>query len=56
MSIRAGIGLSTYPFSSTAGFWDWVQMCEEGDIDSIWQTDTLVSKEPMLECIKIHRS
>ena len=51
MSIRAGIGLSTYPFSSTAGFWDWVQMCEEGDIDSIWQTDTLVSKEPMLECM-----
>ena len=51
MSIRAGIGLSTYPFSSTKGFWDWVQMCEEGDIDSIWQTDTLVSKEPMLECM-----
>ncbi|MBC8239663.1 MAG: LLM class flavin-dependent oxidoreductase, partial [Alphaproteobacteria bacterium] len=51
MSIRAGIGLSTYPFSSTDGFWAWVQMCEEGDIDSIWQTDTLVSKEPMLECM-----
>ena len=51
MSIRAGIGLSTYPFSSTDGFWKWVQMCEEGDIDSIWQTDTLVSKEPMLECM-----
>ena len=51
MSIRAGIGLSTYPFTSTDGFWRWVQMCEEGDIDSIWQTDTLVSKEPMLECM-----
>ncbi len=51
MSIRAGIGLSTYPFSSTDGFWKWVQMCEEGDVDSIWQTDTLVSKEPMLECM-----
>ncbi len=51
MSIRAGIGLSTYPFSSTDGFWKWVGMCEEGDVDSIWQTDTLVSKEPMLECM-----
>lgn len=51
MSIRAGIGLSTYPFSSTDGFWQWVQVCEEGDVDSIWQTDTLVSKEPMLECM-----
>ena len=26
-------------------------MCEEGGVDSIWQTDTLVSKEPMLECM-----
>jgi probable F420-dependent oxidoreductase len=51
MSIGAGIGLSTYPFSSTDGFWTWVQMCEEGGVDSIWQTDTLVSKEPMLECM-----
>ncbi|MDA1098421.1 MAG: LLM class flavin-dependent oxidoreductase [Proteobacteria bacterium] len=51
MSIGAGIGLSTYPFSSTDGFWAWVQMCEEGGVDSIWQTDTLVSKEPMLECM-----
>ncbi len=51
MSIGAGIGLSTYPFSSTDGFWAWVQMCEEGAVDSIWQTDTLVSKEPMLECM-----
>ena len=51
MSIRAGIGLSTYPFSSTDGFWKWIQMCEEGDVDSVWQTDTLVSKDPMLECM-----
>ncbi|MFP6708463.1 MAG: LLM class flavin-dependent oxidoreductase [Alphaproteobacteria bacterium] len=51
MSIGAGVGLSTYPFSSIDGFWAWVQMCEEGAVDSIWQTDTLVSKEPMLECM-----
>ena len=51
MSIAAGVGLSTYPFSSTDGFWQWIQMCEEGGVDSVWQTDTLVSKEPMLECM-----
>ena len=51
MSIQAGVGLSTYPFSSTDGFWKWIQMCEEGEVDSVWQTDTLVSKEPMLECM-----
>jgi len=51
ISIQAGVGLSTYPFSSTDGFWKWIQMCEEGDVDSVWQADTLVSKESMLECM-----
>jgi len=51
MSIQAGVGLSAYPFSSTEGFWIWIQIYEDGDIASVWQTDTLVSKEPMLECM-----
>lgn len=51
MAVRVGMGLATYPFDSIDGFWTWVGMCEVGDIDSIWQTDTLVSKEPMLECM-----
>ncbi|MDP6344891.1 MAG: LLM class flavin-dependent oxidoreductase, partial [Alphaproteobacteria bacterium] len=51
MGIAVGTGLATYPFASIDGFWRWVRLCEEGGIDSIWQTDTLVSKEPMLECM-----
>lgn len=51
MGIAVGTGLATYPFQSTDGFWRWIQLCEEGGIDSYWQTDTLVSREPMLECM-----
>ncbi len=51
MAIGLGLGLSRYPFDSAREYWQWVEQCEAGDVDSIWQTDRLVSKEPMLECI-----
>ena len=51
MTIGIGVGLSRFPFAGAQGYWDWVQMCEESSVDSIWQTDRLVSKEPMLECL-----
>src|SRR6476659_6968972 len=50
-SIAAGIGLAEYPFRTTAGFWRWVDLCEQGGIDSIWQNDRLVSRTPVLECM-----
>jgi probable F420-dependent oxidoreductase len=49
MSIHAGVGLATYPFESTDGYWEWVHYCDENGVDSIWQTDRLVSSEPVLE-------
>lgn len=51
MGIAIATGLATYPFETIDGFWAWVEQCENSKIDSIWQTDTLVSKEPMLECM-----
>lgn len=51
MAIGIGLGISRFPFSSADGYWDWISQCEEGGVDSIWQTDRLVSNEPMLECI-----
>jgi len=53
MAVRVGMGLATYPFDTIDGFWSWIELCENGDIDSVWQTDTLVSKEPMLECMSV---
>ena len=50
-TIAAGIGLTEYPFRTTGGFWRWVDLCEQSGIDSIWQTDRIVSRAPMLECM-----
>lgn len=51
MAIGIGLGISRFPFDSAQAYWDWVAMCEAGAVDSIWQTDRLVSKEPMLETL-----
>ena len=50
-TIAAGIGLMEYPFQTTSGFWRWVDLCERGGVDSIWQSDRLVSRTPVLECM-----
>lgn len=49
MSIAIGIGIAEFPFSGADAYWRWVAMAEEGGIDSIWQTDRLVSRVPFLE-------
>lgn len=51
MTIGLGLGTSRLPFEDARGYWRWVELCELGGVDSIWQTDRLVSTEPMLECI-----
>jgi probable F420-dependent oxidoreductase len=48
-SIAVGTGLMEFPFGTTDGFWRWIDLCEAGGIDSIWQTDRIVSRQPILE-------
>jgi len=50
-TIAGGIGIMEFPFDTTSAFWKWVDLCEAGGIDSIWQTDRLISKQPILECM-----
>ncbi|MGA9866434.1 MAG: LLM class flavin-dependent oxidoreductase [Acetobacteraceae bacterium] len=50
-SIAVGVGLAEYPFATASGFWRWIDLCEQGGIDSFWQTDRLVSRHPILECM-----
>jgi probable F420-dependent oxidoreductase len=50
-SIAAGVGLAEYPFRTASGFWRWVDLCEQGGVDSIWQNDRLISRTPFLECM-----
>ena len=51
MSVGVGIGISELPFERARGFWRWVEMCEESTVDSIWQTDRLITDNPMLESL-----
>ena len=49
MSARIGFGIATFPFSGPRSFWRWVEMLEDGGVDSLWQTDRLISSQPILE-------
>lgn len=51
MSVAVGLGLMEFPFADAAGYWRWVDLCEAGGVDSLWQTDRLVSRDPILECM-----
>jgi len=51
MGIGVGLGLADFPFSDAGAFWRWVDLCEQGGVDSLWQTDRLVSRRPILECM-----
>ena len=50
-SVAVGLGLMAFPFEDASGYWRWVDVCEAGAVDSLWQTDRIVSREPMLECM-----
>ena len=51
MGVALGLGLFEFPFSGGAAFWRWVDLCEAGGIDSIWQSDRISGPVPMLECM-----
>ena len=53
MTIGIGLGLATYTFSTAEGYWRWVTRCDTAGVDSLWQTDRLISKEPFLECMSV---
>ena len=51
MGIRIGLGLANFPFSGARPFWDWIERLEASDVDSLWQSDRLVSGAPFLEAM-----
>ncbi len=50
-SVAVGLGLMAFPFEEARGYWRWVDLCEASAVDSLWQTDRIVSREPILECM-----
>ena len=49
--VRIGLGAAVHPCSSAQAFWKWVELCETSDVDSLWQTDRLVSPDRYLEAL-----
>src|SRR5438046_2574178 len=52
-NVAIGVGLMEFPFSGAATYGRWVDLCEAGGVDSIWQTDRLVSPTPFRECMSV---
>ena len=53
MAVRVGVGLTNFPFSGPRAFWRFVERCEAGNVDSLWQSDRLVSPYPQLEAMSV---
>ncbi len=53
MAIRAGFGIANFPFDGPRSWFEWVQLLERHRIDSVWQTDRLISQDPYLEAVSV---
>ncbi len=53
MSIRLGLGSTVPALTEPKAFWKFVELCEESGVDSLWQSDRLVSKEPQFESMSV---
>lgn len=51
MSVRLSFGLVNYPFEAPREFFRWVETLEEAKVDSVWQSDRLISSDPYLESL-----
>jgi alkanesulfonate monooxygenase SsuD/methylene tetrahydromethanopterin reductase-like flavin-dependent oxidoreductase (luciferase family) len=51
VKIRIGFGLVNYPFEDGKGFFRWVEMLERSGVDSVWQSDRLISSDNYLESL-----
>lgn len=49
MSIGIGLGVAGFPFSSPKAFLSWIDLCEERGVDSVWLSERIVSRTPVLE-------
>jgi probable F420-dependent oxidoreductase len=53
MTVSAGLGLANFPFTDAAGFWRWVDVCEAGGVDSLWQSDRIIGRDGGLETLSV---
>ncbi len=53
MGYGAGIGIANFTFDDARGFWRWVDLCDNGGVDSIWQSDRIIDAAPNLETMSV---
>jgi probable F420-dependent oxidoreductase len=53
MTVSAGLGLANFPFADAGEFWRWVDICEAGGVDSLWQSDRLIGRDAGLETMSV---
>ena len=53
MTVSAGLGIANFPFSGARDFWRWIDLCDNGGVNSIWQSDRIISPEPNLEAMSV---
>ena len=51
LKVRIGFGLVNYPFEDGRGFFRWVETLERAGVDSVWQSDRLISTDNYLESL-----
>lgn len=53
MTISAGLGIANFPFADAREFWRWVDICDSGGVDSLWQSDRIIGSDANLECLSV---
>ena len=53
MGVGAGIGIANFNLGDARGFWRWVDVCDNGGVDSIWQSDRIIDPIPNLEAMSV---
>ncbi|MGE0387794.1 MAG: LLM class flavin-dependent oxidoreductase [Gammaproteobacteria bacterium] len=53
MKVRIGLTMSGMKFDSAADVWTWVDACEASRVDSLWQSDRLIGREPHIEAMSL---
>jgi probable F420-dependent oxidoreductase len=49
MSIGIGLGIAGFPFLGPRPFFEWIDLCEEWGVDSVWLSERIVSRTPTPE-------
>lgn len=53
MAVRVGVGLGRFNFAEMDGFRAWLDLCEGSQIDSIWHSDQVISRETFHEPLSL---